>query len=168
MSRLKAMEEVIGELRRWGDPRIVTFHEGGNRFVLSCRLSESPVVAPPEGAPASLLDFWRITSSARLFYDVKYGQWGIDILDPESARIETETFRTERALDFMDGDLIIGRCRGDSELVLLRTDPDADDFGEVIIVDPLDRWRDWQAVAPDFVEFLRGLIEANGNKYWET
>jgi hypothetical protein len=52
-------------------------------------------------------------------------------------------------------------------LLLLRCDPQMDDFGHVLIVLPIDKRKDWHVAAKSLGDFLQRLVEASGKKYWE-
>jgi SMI1 / KNR4 family (SUKH-1) len=116
--------------------------------------------------PSDLREFWRLTRTAKLFEDVTTGQWGLEILAPNEAFKETADYKRDRARDAVKDDLIIGRFIGDSQLLLIRCDPDAGDFGNVIVVGPIDRRADWDFVANSFREFLNRYIESRGDMFW--
>jgi hypothetical protein len=114
-----------------------------------------------------LAEFWLFASSAKLFEDVDYGQWGLVLFGPDQAAIETRKFRDDRKNDCVAGDLIVGRFLGDQDLLLVRCDPDAFDFERVKIVLPLDIRTDWYDVAPNLGGFLEEYEREEGAKFWE-
>jgi hypothetical protein len=116
--------------------------------------------------PPDLKEFWRLTRSAKLFVDITTGQWGIEILSPDEAATETNEYHRVRARDALKGDLIVGRFLGDSQLLLVRCDKDAEDFGSVIVVGPIDRRVDWDLVAASLQEFLNRYIDTRGEMFW--
>jgi hypothetical protein len=117
--------------------------------------------------PDDLVQFWRTTESARLFEDASFGQWGLEILAPSTARQVTDEQRRTRPLDFVRGDIIIGKFIGDSELLLIRCDAHASDYGSLLVVAPLDPRPDWPVVADSLGYFLDQYALAQGDKYWE-
>jgi hypothetical protein len=123
--------------------------------------------AATRSCPDELMRFWRAARSAKLFEDVTYGQWGLEILSPDRAAAETEAFRKARPADAVKGDMILGRFIGDSNLLLIRCDPKATDFGAVMVVAPIDPRPDWSAVAHSLDEFFERYVESRGEMYWE-
>jgi hypothetical protein len=117
--------------------------------------------------PADLKRFWQLARSARLFEDVTTGQWGLEILSPDEAARETKGYYRDRERDSLKGDLIIGRFIGDSELLLVRCDPDVADFGSIVIVGPIDPRSYWRLVSRSFGEFLSRYVETRGEMFWE-
>jgi hypothetical protein len=120
--------------------------------------------------PEDLWDFWREVRSARLFIDQQYGQWGLEILDPQQAMEATDEYRQERDRDSVSGDFIIGRFLGDSDLLLIRCDraltrssttfdniSAATDYGNVMVVLPLDR----RSPAPHTCEWLARICSTS-------
>jgi hypothetical protein len=116
--------------------------------------------------PRDLWDFWCEARSARLFVDQQYGQWGLEILDPPQAGEATNEYGKERKADYVDGDIIIGRFLGDSDLLLVRCDHTSMDYGNVLVALPLDRRSDWYRVADSFGSFLDKYVRSGGEKYW--
>lgn len=135
-------------------------------FVLRCsyHLAKNP---PPAGLPADLEALWGSIDSAVLFEDVTYGQWGLRLLDHTSALAATKNLSTSNRKNFVVGDLVVGEFLGDSDLVIVRTDKSASDFGHVIISDPIDRRADWYSPANNFRSFLLTYVDAEGSKFWE-
>ena len=120
----------------------------------------------PYRIPSDLRDFWMLMRTALLFEDVEYGQWGLEIVDPSRALQLTEQYRTSRDRDADDGDLVVGRFLGDSDLLLIRCDPEADDYGAVLIASPLDQRRDWDRAGKSFATFLETYLRNAGKKFW--
>jgi hypothetical protein len=118
--------------------------------------------------PQDLADFWANARTAQLFEDEVYGQWGLEILDPEQAIDATREFYDDRGRDFAKGDLVVGRFLGDSDRLIIRSDPSSDDFGSVFIALPIDPRTEWYRVADSFGNFLDSFVKSGGDKYWET
>lgn len=166
--------ELVEILRRdWATPRRVEHRGEPCPFPLACSFT-SPAVElgglkeREREIPKELIELWQSTESARLFEDTQFGQWGLELLSPTRAAETTRSELTKRPRDYSQGDLIIGRFIGDSDLLLIRSDPEHSDFGSILVSVPLDRRTDWDRVAPNLEEFLRHLIAANGDKYWEV
>lgn len=116
--------------------------------------------------PHALAEFWVKTRTAKLFEDQVYGQWGVVILDPTEATATTQKCQEQRRRDFIVGDLVIGKFLGDSDLLVIRNDPTASDFGNVLVALPIDPRSEWYRVADSFGMFLESYITAAGDKYW--
>lgn len=116
--------------------------------------------------PSDLKQFWQRARSGRLFEDTTYGQWGLELLSPEKARHETLEFRRCRPVDSLDKDLVVGRFIGDADILLLRCDPNASDFGEVLVASPIDPRSEWDVIARSFGDFLNRYVETRGDMYW--
>lgn len=116
--------------------------------------------------PASLGEFWSIARMARPFEDQEYGQWGLELIPPEESARATNRFRARRPRDFRKGDLIVGRFIGDLELLVVRCNPLAGDFGHVLVALPLDPRQEWYTAAESFAAFLDRYARAGGDKYW--
>lgn len=118
-------------------------------------------------APATLDVLWRLASELRLFEDVLYGQWGLVIWGADVV-VQRQAIREERSDDFRDGDLVIGEFLGDGDLVILRCDQEAADFGSVLVALPIDRRESWYGVSPALDEFLYTFMAQGGAKFWES
>src|SRR5262249_50815970 len=112
--------------------------------------------------PLDLREFWSYARSARLFEDLGYGQWGLEILEPKRALEETNRFRARRQKDFVDGDVVVGKFLGDSDLLLMRCDTTARDFGTMLVALPLDPRNDWYLVSRSFADFLEKYVTTHG------
>jgi hypothetical protein len=120
----------------------------------------------PSACPSELSEFWTIARTAKLFEDREYGQWGLEILDPKRSVEITVLCEARRRRDFIEGDLVIGKFLGDSDLLVIRCDPIAKDFGCVIVALPLDVRRDWYTVSHSFAAFLGEYAKTGGEKFW--
>lgn len=124
-------------------------------------ISEAIPACPPD-----LLDFWTIASSARLFEDKTYGQWGLEILDLRSAVSASKSLHDQRPKEYFLGDLVVGRFLGDSDLLMIRCDPSSSDFGSVLVALPIDPRKEWYKVAGSMNAFLNLFVKAGGEKFW--
>jgi hypothetical protein len=116
--------------------------------------------------PDDLRQFWGESRMARLFDDERYGQWGLEMLDPKEAATVTDDFRATRERDSSSGDVIVGRFLGDSDLLLVRCNPSAQDFGSVLVALPLDARADWYRAAESFSAFLDKYVRSGGETFW--
>lgn len=120
------------------------------------------MVSVDADVPESIAELWSQVEEARLFEDKQYGQWGLVLLSFERAKARTAEYYDERQRDAIDGDLIVGEFLGVSDLLLVRSDRRAADFGQIIVVDPLDRRADWCAVGSSLASFLERFERAEG------
>jgi hypothetical protein len=164
-----AISEVLNEMcGAWAVPRPAIHRGQVTHFRFRCSMESPGLSAGDDVArPPDLRDLWKTAGGARLFEDVDHGQWGLVLLSPEGAARETSIFDRERARDRMEGDLVIGYFLGDQDRLILRTDPTAPDFGQVMIALPLDGRGDWYRPAPRLEPFLKEFGDAQGAKFWK-
>jgi hypothetical protein len=124
------------------------------------------MAAVPCECPTNLREFWTIARTARLFEDQEYGQWGLEIIGPKQAAETTARCKIRRRRDYIEGDLVIGSFIGDSDLLLIRGDPAAKDFGKVLVALPLDPRIEWYKAAESFGAFLDIYVKTGGDKFW--
>lgn len=118
--------------------------------------------------PADLVAFWQLASKVHLFEEKNYFQWGMIIKSPNEI-VDFNKYRiAQTPEDFRSGDLVIGEFRGDLDLVVMRANPQAEDFGSILIALPMEARRDWPLVATSFAEFLERYIESPDTKYWSS
>ena len=167
---MTSISDLIGRLQNeWGTPRRAEHRGSVCPFLLHCTFYPSASLEPlPEkGVPLDLAEFWKHTRSARLFVDGQYGQWGLEVFDSVKSMAETAHNRSTRPQDCLSSDLIVGRFLGDSDLLVIRNDPSAADYGTVMVALPIDKRNHWYLAARSFSGFLERLIDAQGHKYWE-
>ena len=166
-------QDVLADLKKgWSSPRKARWSRSADAPPLRCTFSDpcapwEDLDLPTTALPSELVAFWRLASSARLFEDVTYGQWGLEIFTPSEARQVASAEVQKRSRDYREGDLVVGRFLGDSDLLIVRADPRSDDFGCVLIALPIDRREDWYRVAENFEQFLAAFARSEGRKYWE-
>ena len=159
---LKRLEAV------WGEPRSAEHGGEPTFFKLRCAVVWGAVTSAESNAlPTHLGQFWAAASGARLFVDEEYGQWGLVLFDRAQAESATRRFRRDRHRDQRSGDLIVGEFKGDSDLLLVRCDPAAADFGSVLVVTPLDGRDDWAVAASSLLGLVEALEIEQGEKFWE-
>jgi len=119
-----SIQETIQRMKdAWSVPRRQTRSDAAEPdFMLSCTFADEPArsdeLAVLQGSvPEDLMAFWRLTRTASLFVDRHYGQWGLEILSPSEAVRETHLQRRNRPAQYRDGDVVIGRFLGDSNLL---------------------------------------------------
>jgi len=166
----ESIRDLLSRLEReWAEPRQTVHHGKPTALPLSVRFEradEPPAVSI--AAPPDVMEFWSLFKSARLFEDHRFSQWGLVLVPPERAQVLTHQLRRDRARDVLPGDLVIGEFLGDSDLLVVRTDREAADYGSVLVVLPLDRRQDWFRVGASLTDFLRTYAAADGAKFWET
>jgi hypothetical protein len=169
------MERVTDLLKRidiyWSKPKKAVHREVETVFNLTCSLNAGAdrdrLASYEEVFPDELLEFYRISDGGVFFRDVDFGQWGLNIHSINEVYAETELYFNDRGRDASDGDLIIGQFIGDSDLLMLRCDPNEIDYGRIMVVLPIDSRKEWEVVAKDFYEFLYNYYVFQGDKFWE-
>jgi hypothetical protein len=170
-----SIDEVLSAVRSFGpEPRIVVHRRGPSPFPLRCSLSQ-PVPWSPErveeacavSLPSELSEFWNRVGSARLFEDEENGQWGLVVWSPQEVIERSPRITRERARDSRPGDLFVGAFLGDSDLLLVRSDKKAPDFGHTMDALPIDPRAEWETVGSSVASFLDQYVRASGDKYWE-
>ncbi len=62
-------------------------------LTLVCEFSDHGVdVNSGATLPPHLIEFWQKCSTATLFKDIEYGQWGLRLLTPSEAKVETDAY----------------------------------------------------------------------------
>ena len=169
---MKSTPEIIGFLReQWSRPQEAIHRGKRTPFLLACSFADQPAERAAIdriglAIPPDVRDLWSTTKSASLFKDQQFSQWGLELLDPTSAARESTHRRSTRHRDFCDTDLVLGRFLGDSDLLVIRCEPDQPDYGSVLIALPLDKRSKWPVGAKAFAVFLECLLDAQGDKYW--
>jgi len=115
--------------------------------------------------PGELPALWERVSSLRLFEDVRYGQWGLILWSPDALVDAHRKHIKGREQDFRPGDVILGEFLGDSDLLVLRCDPEAEDYGHVLVALPIDPRAEWYRVGASLLEFclVPTLWRGNGS-----
>jgi hypothetical protein len=167
-----SIKDTVARIKDAGEaPRSVAHGDGETAFSLRSRVVLRDKPSQP-GAdwrfPADLDWLWRHTEEVRLFEDIQYGQWGLVILNHEAAVHRTLQERARRPSDLLPGDVIVAEFLGDSDLLVVRADPETEDFGSVLVALPIDRRRHWPAVGESLSAFLDRYVSAQGAKYWEA
>lgn len=170
---MSVLVKLIEELRAdWSEPKNA-IHAGKPVAVpLACRFGlpaasvDLAKVSNSVALPYDVLEFWRCANGASLFADETYGQWGLHLLSVLASTYESEKLAANRPLDFRRGDLVLGKFLGDSELLVVRCDPAAEDYGSVLVALPLDDRGDWDRAAPSIEAFLRSYARTHGEKFW--
>jgi hypothetical protein len=119
--------------------------------------------------PPDLQALWDNAASLHLFEETPDRQWGMMLYSPDeiiAAQESVTDWRKEEG--FIDGDIVLGQFWGDLELVILRCDAAAGDFGSVVIADEIYPRADWRTAADTLTQFLRRYLDERGKKYWET
>ncbi len=165
---MNAIEDVVGRLERLAGPPAPRTHRGAcTPFPLRVLLVRGSAAASPTSAwPADLAWFWAHVAEARLYEDTTYGQWGLVLYSQSEAEAASVRFAAERSTEAIPGDVVVGEFLGDSDLLLVRCDAGAPDFGAVLVALPIDPRPLWPTVALTLASFLRQLADADGDKFW--
>lgn len=129
---------------------------------------ESKVAFGSAEPPNDVVEFWKLCHHAKLFYDLDYGQWGLEILSPEECINETLSARTFFHDQWLATDLVIGRFLGDQEKLIVRCDSARPDYNWILVALPLYPRTDWPIVAKGYLEFLMNYGASEGEKFWEN
>lgn len=166
---MKKVEDIVASLRReWSEPRQAVHFGEPVPFLLSCSFARGPASLPLDATlPLDLRDLWATITSATLFEDAEFGQWGLALLSPQDSRSTTEMLKADRPREYRDGDMVVGRFLGDSDLLIVRCDPTTSDFGSVMVALPTDARADWYRPARALNLFLETYVAGEGAKYWE-
>lgn len=168
------MKEIVQLIRDQGSTLAKPVEvEGMPPMSFACSMSNRPATESefsilPFECPSELRCFWEETATARLFVDQEYGQWGLEILNPDLSMELTARFREERPSDSKLGDLVVGKFLGDSDLLIVRCDTNTDDYGSVVIALPLDPRMEWETAGKSFSGFLENYVMSGGEKFWPT
>ncbi|UJB64050.1 SMI1/KNR4 family protein [Acidovorax sp. YS12] len=169
---MKNISSLIDELQvNWGKAHSAIHRGEAVPFQLCCEffpVRSEFLLGFSENLPPDLAEFWRHASAANLFKDAEYGQWGLEIFDAQKAKAESLRVFSNRPEDFLESDLVIGRFLGDSDLLVIRNDRGAEDFGSILVALPIDKRNEWNFVAASFLIFLERFVEAEGDKFWEN
>jgi hypothetical protein len=173
-----SLAETITKLcRDWSEARPAMHQGTTTEMTFACSMT-------PEGAaeyeiaqvrarlsdvdvPGDLATLWSQIRSARLFVDVEWGQWGLELLGPSEAIRETEEMRRDWSSDTMRGDLVVGRFLGDLDRLVVRCDRGSPDYGKILVALPLDHRNDWYAVTDSLASFVDIYAKSEGDKFWE-
>jgi hypothetical protein len=153
----------------WSQPRVPVHRGVPSPPEVVCTITDLVSEPRPELRilPAGLRAFWTFYECALLFYDSIYGQWGLCLASFARAYELTAEFKMARENRYVAGDLVVGEFYGDSDLLIVRTDVHACDFGAVIIALPIDTREEWYRPASSFESFLTEYILKEGDKFWE-
>ena len=170
----RSVVDIMNQLLTdWDTPRVPRYlQEEANLSIemperCSAEKSERPLLVE-DGIPEDLRELWDSFSSAKLFEDVNYGQWGLEIFDYETSNQRTREFNRERPQDAADGDRVIGRFIGDLDLLLIRCNPRESDFGSIVVAIRDGFRKEWYRPASSLSSFLEEYASYDGQKYWET
>jgi hypothetical protein len=163
---MSAIDSAVLRFRREPNP----LGAQDNPFKLRSSLSEAAsadeiTLALGESVPVEVAALWSRCRSARLFEDIDYGQWGLQILDPAASAARNQKEIEARPLDFRGDDIVLGTFLGDQDLLVIA--PSEGERRRVMVALPLDGRADWFGVAASLAEFLETYFAARGNKYWE-
>jgi len=173
MTRTSVVHTINRLLADWASPREPTyFREANLEIEMPERCIADKVTGPQlfsHPIPDDLREFWTNYSSARLFEDVNYGQWGLILLDYDTSTQRTGEFFLERPKDALPGDRVIGQFIGDQDLLVMRCDPAESDCGSILVALRDGFRKEWyHRVADSLSSFLEEYASYEGQKYWEA
>ena len=163
---MRGLDSLLDEFRRWSVPRDGV---GDNPFRLACSLAgpatsdEIAEAWEASDVPAELVDLWSRCTSASLFEDVDYGQWGLRLLSPAGSARRSAAEREARPGVLEPTDVVIGEFLGDQELLVV-----SGSSGAALVALPLDPREDWHRAGVSLTDFLGRYLDAAGEKYWES
>ncbi|MDP5226313.1 MULTISPECIES: hypothetical protein [Arthrobacter] len=98
--------------------------------------------------------------------DINYGQWGLHLLDWRKVAARTEEQQTARPDQMKVDDIVIGEFLGDLEILIYA--PSEVAGSRLLVALPLDPRDDWCPAGDTIAAVLEGMLNANGEKYWEA
>ncbi|NJK64963.1 MAG: hypothetical protein HC921_21670 [Synechococcaceae cyanobacterium SM2_3_1] len=123
--------------------------------------------------PEDLRTFWFYCSSLIMHFERDEGLaiQGIYIYSMEQALLRHNYFVKQKELaktteDIHKGDLLIGEYFSERQYILIRCDESCDDFGSILMTQPIDPREEWPIAAPSLIDFLETYFSAN-EKFWE-
>lgn len=162
---------VNDALEQWATAREAVHFGESTGIALRCTAAvntfRSGLPKALESVPSDLRHLWERFCALRLFEDQTFGQWGLLVYEPLVAIAVTQQWPRDAGDDYLHGDLIIGEFLGDGERLLVRNDASSQDYGSVIVSQPVYPRREWPVVAPSLATFFAALMEHQGAKYWE-
>lgn len=167
MAISKTLEDCV---ERFGEPSLLD--DSGLRLKCSFALrtdngaDRSVQTWNGDAAPSELEDFWNNYDSARLFEDVDYGQWGLELLSPEKSRSRSTQEFDSRPTEIDPRDVVIGEFLGDLDLLIYAAGEDGD--RRILVSLPTDPREDWYAVGDSLESFLATYVEQLGAKHWTS
>jgi len=112
------------------------------------------------------IELWSVCNKARLFLDIDYGQWGLDLLGPgESAKKTRKILPLFPPTSFHLGDVIVGEFMGDTDLLLVA--PSEAAHRRILVADTIAPRGEWAGVGENFAAFFESYFEARGEKFWD-
>ena len=117
--------------------------------------------------PDDLVSLWKCAGRVDLDVQCPIGHWGTVIWDPDQTTMENmQRGRRIASRPLQAGDLLIGECLGDGDVVLVRADPKADDFGGVVVLGE-DPRHETDTVASSVSQFIERCLASPATKFWE-
>lgn len=118
--------------------------------------------------PPAIATLWDCCGGLRLYEDNLWCPGGLIVLSPlEALEQHFEYLGGYRGEDAIRGDFAFGRFRENLELLLIRCDKAAADYGSILVVAEMEPRPDWDKAADSLEEFLTRYMDARGEKYWE-
>jgi len=118
--------------------------------------------------PSDIEELWNLSSSLELFKPVEDGLIRLQVFGPHQVIDSMKNLPAYRHAELRTGDLVLGRFLGEDDLLIVRCDAAADDFGIVIEADTLDGRAEWLIAARRLSEFLQMYLDSDGDWFWLT
>jgi hypothetical protein len=123
--------------------------------------------------PKELKTLWDYCSSLVMHYEKSEGLdiQGIYIYSMEQALLRHNYYVREKELaktteDIHKGDFIIGEYISEERYVLIRCDESCEDFGSVLMTQPIDPREEWPVVGASLIDFLETYY-SSGKNFWD-
>jgi hypothetical protein len=114
--------------------------------------------------PESYVNFLRISNGAELFKDLKYGQWGCQLLSLQEI-LETKAYYNQENPDFLNSyQYVFAKWIGDSDVTIFDTSKTEN---YIIDIQECDKVEESIIFKWDFEKWLDRYIVAQGAKYWQ-
>lgn len=116
--------------------------------------------------PEQFKEFLKISNGATLFKDIKYGQWGCNILGLNELIMVTREAKN-RGYDLSDKWLVFATWLGDGDMVVFDLEKyNAGERNYIIDGEQGYQTDDWEFIKGDFCKWIDRLIVSQGAKYW--
>ncbi|MBL8620882.1 MAG: hypothetical protein JNK64_06245 [Myxococcales bacterium] len=120
---------------------------------------------PLSGYPPEVAALWSCCESAKLFADLEYGQWGLELLTQEKSSHYTKYFIVELPSHYRHDDVVVGAFMGEQDLLVVA--PSESGARQLLVARAMEDRSTWYGVGPDLASFLENYLDHAGAKYWE-
>lgn len=155
---------LMGELTIVDEPLVLTYKSG---------------ILPPVNWDAAIIEsmltvtlpqeldlFWAEVEEVFIKVEQNYGQDGFKTISPNRIVDVNQFYQRDRPNTFRKGDLVVGIFKGLQDLLLMRCDPNSNDFGDIVIRLPIDPSHKWPTVGHSLVDFCDQYIQRSKVPFW--